>query len=231
MEIFSKEGDFYDSIATEAESNALEDLLSELDAKLPPAETLVESKNNPPGRKVPCLTQVNQNAVKYFKKLRELEEMQHRPLYGGLEVENTIECIQQMFRLRRGVHRVMDTFAEHLESLQQLHHLCHAFPIPLREDFVRLPVIEGRDTSALTPLRISNAFKRKREEDHEAVRKQSLDNFYELLRPAKSFCLLEWSKMSKEKQEKCRLSPVSQFQTASTRQGLATARFPPNRFL
>ena len=170
-----------------------------------PTEPVPTVKENEECKKqIPHFSNIKSNAVKYQKKLEtELKTIYFNPFFGDKEFETSVEMCREINSFKNNVNEMRKTYDLHLESIQKFENCCFQLAIPLAEHVISpLSNVDGKDLSAVTPLRLSNALKRKRDDNLEETRRYNLKNkIWENMRPSKSFCFQEWDKRDTAKKD------------------------------
>ncbi|KAJ7376268.1 hypothetical protein OS493_035629 [Desmophyllum pertusum] len=116
-------------------------------------------------------------------------------LYSPIANETSFESLEgadMEFVFRKKVFECMDTLNKHSHAVWELEKAMYSCVLPLKEK-VGGVFPNSHNFNSVTPTRINNAFKRKRQEQLETLRDNAISlKVVEQLRPPKSYCLKQW---------------------------------------
>ena len=101
---------------------------------------------------------------------------------------------------RKRVFNCTETLHEHACAVRELEKAIYSSVLPLKQK-VGGVLPDNHNFNTVTPTRINNALKRKRQDELESIRDKVItQEVIEQLRPPKSYCLKQWPSLSSSQQ-------------------------------
>lgn len=160
------------------------------------AEMMFASKSSDDNRnraaKPNYLNQCKNRLRKYQSDaMRDFSDILYSPIANETSFES-LEGADMEFVFRKKVFECMDTLNKHSHAVWELEKAMYSCVLPLKEK-VGGVFPDSHNFNSVTPTRINNAFKRKRQEQLETLRDNAISlEVVEQLRPPKSYCLKQW---------------------------------------
>ena len=138
------------------------------------------------------LNQCKTRLRKYqIEAMRDFADVLYMPFTNETSFES-LEGAEMQFAFRKKVFDCMETLNKHSQAVLEFEKAIYSCVLPLREK-VGGVLPDKHNFSSVTPTRINNALKRKRQEGLENWRSRAISvEVIEQLRPPKSYCLKQW---------------------------------------
>lgn len=124
-------------------------------------------------------------------------------LYAPFAYETSFESLEgqtREFVFRKRVFDCMETLHKHACAVRELEKAIYSSVLPLKQK-VGGVLPDNHNFNTVTPTRINNALKRKRQDELESIRDKVItQEVIEQLRPPKSYCLKQWPSLSSSQQ-------------------------------
>lgn len=123
--------------------------------------------------------------------IRDFADVFYMPFVNETSFDS-LEGAEMQFALRKKVFDCMDTLNKHSQAVWEFEKAIYSCVLPLREK-VGGVLSDRHNFNTVTPTRVNNALKRKRQEDLESCRDAALSvEVINQLKPPKSYCLKQW---------------------------------------